>query len=355
MKKILCESNPMCYGSSSVLLSIIEKLDAETVCLAFGVAMEILKNGKSEIIEVNNKSCKDVEDKIKGIDFDCVLVVSNISNLTLYNSLKKKIFFVHIHFFYPNANNELLNLVDILFIQKFWSLQQYNSAIQVGPLIKIPKQKVQKQNLILVNLGGGESRFIQPGVNSNYGRHILNLIIHLKPFLGSKEIVICGGFKIIETIKAVALQSNINALTLSNEDYLKLLDEAEILISSPGLNSIFEAIYREIPVVFLPPQNVSQVYQLNEYENAKLTVKGLNLTMPNNSLMEEEQTIEFLKEMTSKFLDTSIVSKQLNCIEMQLQYIKTDDYKKSVEMAKDYLGEIGINYISKIINNEFKN
>ena len=58
MKKILCESNPMCYGSSTVLLSIIEQLCLETFCLAFGVSKEVLQNGKTEIIEVNNKSSK---------------------------------------------------------------------------------------------------------------------------------------------------------------------------------------------------------------------------------------------------------------------------------------------------------
>lgn len=352
MKKILCESNPMCYGSSTVLLSIIEQLYLETVCLAFGVAKEVLKNGKSEIIEVNNKSSKDVEAAIKEINFDCVLVVSNTSNLALYKALKKKIYFVHIHFFYPNANTELLSLVDVLFVQKFWNLQQSNSAIQVGPLIKKTKQGSQKKDTILINLGGGESTFIKPGVNSDYGRQMLNLVLKLKPRFENKDFVICGGTKIIETIKTIAFENNIKAITLSNDDYLKLLDRAEILISSPGLNAIFEAMYRNIPIVFLPPQNVSQIYQLKEYENAKLAIRGLNLNLPNSSLSEEEQTKEFLKEMALKYDETSIVSEQINCLMAQLQYIKTKKYQYNIELARELLGEIGTNEISKILNNE---
>jgi len=352
MKKILCESNQMCYGSSTVLLSIIEQLCAETICLAFGVSKEVLQNGKSKLIEVNNKSSKDVENAIKEINFDSVLVVSNTSNLALYKSLNKKIYFVHIHFFYPNANAELLNLVDILFIQKFWNLLQTSSSVKVGPLIKTPKQNNQKKNLILVNLGGGESRFIQPGVNSYYGQQMLHLIIQLKYLFQEKEVVFCGGMKIIETIKVCALKNNVKALTLCNDDYLKLLEEAEILISSPGLNAIFEAMYRNIPIVFLPPQNVSQVYQLNEYENAELAIKGLNITLPNNTLTEEEQTKEFLKDMALKYAKPSILSQQLNYILAQLQYIKTKEYQNKIKLAKDYLGEIGTSQISKIINNE---
>lgn len=108
MKTILCESNPMCYGSSTVLLSIIEQLSVHTICLAFGVAKEVLDNGTTEIIEVNNKSSQEVHEVIKSLDFDGVLVVSNTSNLELYKHLNKKVFLfifiisilIHIQNFY---------------------------------------------------------------------------------------------------------------------------------------------------------------------------------------------------------------------------------------------------------------
>lgn len=352
MKKILCESNPMCYGSSTVLLSIIEQLCAETVCLAFGVSKEVLQNANSELIEVNNKSTKDVEAAIKKIDFDSVLVVSNTSNLTLYKSLNKKIYFVHIHFFYPNANTELLNLVDVLFVQKFWNLQQSNFAVEVGPLIKIPSQANKKKDKIIVNLGGGESRFIQPGINSNYGQQMLDLIIQLKHHFTAKNIIICGGMKIIETIKIGAIENNIKALTLSNDEYLKFLDEAEILVSSPGLNAIFEAMYRDIPVVFLPPQNVSQVYQLHEYENAGIALKGLNLPILDKFLSEEELTLHFLEKMKSKYCEEKIINRQKRIIKKQLEYIRTNEYQTKIEIAKLFLGDLGSQKISKTINDE---
>jgi hypothetical protein len=331
----------------------MENLCVKTVCLAFGVAKEVLKNGKSEIIEVNNKSIIDVETAIKEIDFDNVLVVSNTSNLSLYKALKKKIYFIHIHFFFPNANTELLNLVDVLLIQKFWDLKQSNKAIQVGPLIKYPKKTIQKKKIILVNLGGGESRFIQPGVNSDYGQQMANLIIQLKPHFENKEIIVCGGTKIIDTVKVCATKNNIRALTLSNDDYLEILDEAEILISSPGLNAIFEAMYRNIPILFLPPQNVSQIYQLNEYEKAGIALNGLNLTLPNSTLTEEEQTEEFLEEMVSKYDETSFIFGQMNCLQTQLRYIKTPEYQHKIQLAKEFLGEIGTIQISKLINKEY--
>ena len=339
----------MCYGSSAVLLSIIEQLSTETICLAFGIAKEILEKGKSEIIEVNNKFCKDVETAIKDIDFDSVLVVSNNSNLALYKSMNKKIFFVHIHFFYPNVNTDILKLVDVLFVQKFWNLKQSYSAVLVGPLIKPPKYVNNKKGEIIVNLGGGESRFIQPGVNSDYGQQMLNLIIQIRQHYENKEFIICGGTKIIETIKKDAAANHIKALTLSNNDYLKLLDEAEVLISSPGLNAIFEAMYRNIPISFLPPQNVSQVYQLNEYEKAGIAVKGLNINIPDSSMTEKEQTVEFLKVIKQKYSNERIVKKQTLTILMQLDYIKKVEYKLKIKEAISFLGEIGSFKVARII------
>ena len=354
MKKILCESNPMCYGSSTVLLSIIEQLSVDTVCLAFGVAKEILDNGTNEIIDVNNKSSQVVKEVIKSLDFDSVLVVSNTSNLELYKHLNKKVFFVHIHYFFPNAHSNLLGYTDALFVQNFWNLQQTKNAIKVGALIKPIKSEKKKSNIVLVNFGGGESTFIQPGINSNYGLQMLNLLINLMPNFYGKEIIICGGTKIIETVKKKAKSYNIKALTLSNNDYLNLLDKAEILISSPGLNAIFEALYRNIPIVFLPPQNISQVYQLNEYENAGLCLKGLNLSIPDSILSEESQTSIFIDEMSLKNNQHNIIQLQLNILLDQLQYIQTKEYAGRSNKAKDFLGEIGTTKISNFINDEYK-
>jgi spore coat polysaccharide biosynthesis predicted glycosyltransferase SpsG len=356
MKKILCESNPMCYGSSTVLLSIMEQLSNRTICLAYGVAKEILSKSSSELIEVNNKSSDDVKNAIENIDFDIVLVVSNTSNLQLYKSLNKKIVFVHIHYFFPNAHLNILDDVDCLFVQNFWNLQQSSkNVIKVGVLIKqINSIERNKKEIILVNLGGGESRFIKPGVNSDYGLMMLNLLIHLKPFFSNKEIIVCGGTKIIDTILTKAKAHNIQALTLSNEDYLNLLNKAELLISAPGLNAIFEAIYRDIPILFLPPQNISQVYQLNEYENAGLCKKGLNLTIPNCFVSEEIQTEIFLTEMSNKYNDPNIIQFQLDKLLNQLEYTKSKEYSDKIESARIYLGEIGTNTISKFINNVYK-
>ena len=56
------------------------------------------------------------------------------------------------------------------------------------------------------------------------------------------------------------------------------LAASEVLLTAPGLNAVFEALADDRPLVFLPPQNATQVLQLARYERAGIVRPGLNLT-----------------------------------------------------------------------------
>ncbi|MEC9400146.1 MAG: hypothetical protein VX475_21150, partial [Myxococcota bacterium] len=97
-RRLLCDSNPMCYGSSSALLSILEHVDAHVTALASGITLELLSTdpGVDEMLEVEVKSPEEVSRAIEGRSFDAVLVVSNQSNIEVYASRGIPIFFVDI-------------------------------------------------------------------------------------------------------------------------------------------------------------------------------------------------------------------------------------------------------------------
>ena len=48
-------------------------------------------------------------------------------------------------------------------------------------------------------------------------------------------------------------------------------------VSAPGSNAVFEGLFCGVDMVFLPPQNATQVAQLACYEEAGLVPPGLNL------------------------------------------------------------------------------
>lgn len=347
MKVLLCESNPMCYGSSAVLLSVLEKISVPSLCLVQAITKELIQKTEKPYIEVNNKSSEAVASVIESVDFDCVLVVSNTTNIALYKSLGKKVFFIHIHYFYPEAHKEILNLVDFLYIQRFWGNMSVAKGSTVGPLINHPDSKLDnKSNVILVNLGGGESQFIIPGVNSDYAEQMLNLLIPLKSEMERYRMVICGGEKALASIRSKANANGISVQSLSNYQYLHVLDHSAMLISSPGLSAIFEGLYRDKPMVFLPPQNISQVYQLSEYEKAGLCVAGLNAQLPDTAFNESELTEIFLRYMRDNYNDEKVKNEQLRLMRAQLNYIGTEIYRQAAKNAIHFLGAIGIDEIA---------
>jgi UDP-N-acetylglucosamine:LPS N-acetylglucosamine transferase len=59
---------------------------------------------------------------------------------------------------------------------------------------------------------------------------------------------------------------------------LSRLGDVARYVTTPGLNSVFEGLYADVPMLFLPPQNATQVAQLRAYEAAGLVASGLNLS-----------------------------------------------------------------------------
>lgn len=357
MKKILCESNPMCYGSSAALLSVIEYINMDIYCLINGITKEILSNNPkiTQYIEVDNKSPEQVQKAIQNLEFEVVLVVSNTSNLALYKRMNKVVIFLHIHFFYTNIKRAFLSYVDHLFVQQFWDLSPINHPYtQVAPIIQFPtKIKNTIEKICLVNLGGGESRFIKPGENSGYGELVVTILGRLVHVFRGYRIVIAGGKKIIESVKDYAMQFGFEAQTFCNSEYLKFLSKSSILITAPGLNAVFEGLYAKIPIVFLPPQNYSQLIQLNKYEKAGLAISGLNFDLDkfnSDSLTEESLTKLFLLELQQLASTDELIQNVIQTIENQLQYIQTEKFRYACEAARNFLGNPKNKTISQFIN-----
>ncbi|MFH1469113.1 MAG: hypothetical protein ABIO70_32295 [Pseudomonadota bacterium] len=59
---------------------------------------------------------------------------------------------------------------------------------------------------------------------------------------------------------ALLAQSGARCETLTQRDYLARIARAELLVTSPGLTTILETSALEVPLVVLPPQNLSQYF-----------------------------------------------------------------------------------------------
>lgn len=284
--RLLCDANPMAYGSSSALLAILDHLDAEVTALVRDVSAELLgaDPAVTRTIPVDVKNPDAVARAIATERFDAVLVVSNLSNIEVYRRTCKPIFFVDILYWYgARKDHAVWSVAECTYAQVFPGVREQVEHLPaerrptiVGPLIRDAPPRSHAPQGTLVNLGGVRSRFIDPGHASMFLICVGRILREVEPLLPAGPIVIAAGSDACAVL-APSLPPRARAVSLPQPEYLRALAGAELFLSAPGLNAIFEALHVGVPFVFLPPQNATQVLQLERYRAAGLVPSGLNL------------------------------------------------------------------------------
>lgn len=286
--RLLCDANPMAYGSSSALLSILDHLGevADATALVRDVSGELLGRDPAvaRTLAVDVKDPAAVEEALASERFDAVLVVSNLSNVALYHRLGLPIFFVDILYWYgADKSHPVFRLAERSYAQAFPGVRERSAHYPpaerpavVGPLIRATPPRASTPRGTLVNLGGVRSRFITPEQAPMFLKCVADLLHAVAPLLPPGPIRVAAGRDACALI-APLLPARAQAESLPQPAYLRALAEAAVFLSAPGLNAVFEALEVGVPLVFLPPQNATQVLQLERYERASLAAPGLNL------------------------------------------------------------------------------
>ncbi|WP_367343735.1 hypothetical protein [Methanomethylovorans sp.] len=378
--RLLCDTNTMCYGSSSALLAIVSNIPGRKTALAWEITKEILETDPSidEIIEVNVKDSLAVSKNVELDMYDAVLVISNLSNLETYLQAGIPVFFVDILYWYQTPKDHpVWEYATQCFIEDFPGVDKmikHNSSgnsLVVGPLIRdricveIPDSHDTVDDFLgtLVNLGGGKSRWVTPGMNTQYAQLVLELINEIRSSLPKGAILIAGGREAIEQLRTISKYDGIEFQSLPQKDFLKCLAGCKLYITSPGLNAVMEGLEFDKPMVFLPPQNASQVLQLEIYEKAGIVNPGMNLTahisrfksLEKNFLDEKKLTDEVLSALDVVMSSSSIKRSFASVIEYQIKNLGTPSHHKAVSDFKAGLWPPGSKYVAEFINSWWKN
>ncbi len=321
---LLCDSNPMCYGSSTALLAVLDHLDADVTALVHNVTAEVLSSDPAInlALSADVKDPDDVRRALKDRHADAVLVFSNQSNIALYLEIGLPVFFVDILYWFGHRKDQAVwDVAERTFVQAFPGVCQRAERARipptvVGPMIRQFQVTSKSRRGTLVQIGGGRSRWIHPGKNSDYAYRVADWLKHLTL---PPPITLAGGRDALASIPELhPIRDSIEFQTLSHTDFLSRLGSSALYLTSPGLNAVFEGLQANIPLVFLPPQNATQVAQLDVYEKAGLVAPGLNLpelvsTFPSHfaELTEEQLThavIEALPQLGAPAISNRICS-----------------------------------------------
>jgi hydroxymethylcytosylglucuronate/cytosylglucuronate synthase len=130
-------------------------------------------------------------------------------------------------------------------------------------------QRTCRPGLAVVSFGGLHSPLSASG-NRPYPKLVLMPALQALVRAGYTLIEVCGNMQDFDEIgmdKAMvdSLPAAIHMAPRSHAAFLDLLEQAELLVCSPGLTTLIEAGCRSVPTVCLPPQNLSQILNSDRF------------------------------------------------------------------------------------------
>jgi hydroxymethylcytosylglucuronate/cytosylglucuronate synthase len=121
----------------------------------------------------------------------------------------------------------------------------------------------------VVSLGGLLSPLLSDP--SDYLRLVVPAALRALADWGVAEATLCGNLPegLLPQLRAAAPEGlRLRSGALGHRAFLDAVDAADVLLASPGLTTLLEASARGVPVVCLPPQNISQILNASYYTQA---------------------------------------------------------------------------------------
>ncbi len=314
--RLLCDANPMAYGSSSALLAILDHTPGVHCALVGSLTAEILGRDPTvhETLVTDVKDARAVGSVLDARTFDAVLIVANRNNLALYRERGLPVFFVDILFWYgAEKRHAVWDFAIEAFVQDFPGVRERVVAMDllrpptvVGAIIRPPPTRAPSGRTV-VNLGGVRSRFISAAASRGYLALVSDVLDAVSGDLPTGPVTVACGADAAAHLRG-QLPARFEVAAMPSAQFLDAVGGAELLVTAPGINAVFEGLAAARPMVFLPPQNVSQVFQLAHYERAGLVTRGVNLP-------ELVPAMTFAESVADEGAYTAQVLEVLRCIQ----------------------------------------
>ncbi len=282
---IVCGAEPFCYGPASTLSAILTHLTpfADTTILATGTALELLRHEtRASILACNTKIAAEIW-LHKGLIARSSLALSVLdgdgSLLRVARSLGVPTAYIDVLFWvWPGAAEADLRDADYYFIEDHFEARsrlysrefKIRNPILVPPIIEntVSVGHERRGSQLLITFGGIDSPLTKSGINTNYHLIIAKILLQdLENVLPFDRILFTGGETAMKQLVAQFDDrgGSVRFASLGHVEYLEELSRSSLLLAHPGLSTPMEAFAYNIPIVFLPPMNYTQVMQLRRF------------------------------------------------------------------------------------------
>lgn len=223
------------------------------------------------------------------------------------------------------------------------ALKKVKNFIWINP-ITMGKIKEQNKSGIVINFGGLHSPF---GEGEEYFEIVMKTLL---PMLSKKDITITGGSNVVKLSEN--LFPEIPSITYSHGDFLTQVSNAELFITSPGLTTIYETCGMDINTIIIPPQNLSQFYNIEIAEKICKNVKVIRWNNSNLSMKKIKTFKDKTEEETVKYIYEQIYNlyqSESNIMKFK-EYVEKKLKDKYVSNKSNLFDNNGVIEISKIIS-----
>lgn len=171
---------------------------------------------------------------------------------------------------------------------------------------------IDNEYKVVINLGGMHSPY---GRGEEYVKLVLiNLLNELFQKYDKKDIIVTCGSDANKAVKEILNDnemSQVKVETLKQEEFDKTVMKSQLLFTSPGMTTIYETCRYNKDTIILPPQNLSQFYNI---EFSKRLIKRLKTINWNKYELDfeylsqylnlgEEKVVEIIYENIKEALD----------------------------------------------------
>lgn len=367
-RNIIIGTNNFGLGPVGKVSSIVTGLSDEYNFFACGneFDLNIFNNGifKDTLF---SKDKEKISNFVEKYNIDYAIVVLDVELATILMNLNVKVIFVDsLPFMWTQADIDegLLPLdATVYCAQKCCNLTEASKKVlaQVKNLKWInpiqskfeKKYRPYKEEYIHINVGGLHSPI---GNGESYIKTVI--IPLLKIFKSEKIIITCGTtakISILNELKNEGIDSrNIKVETLQQKDFISSINNAKLFLTSPGLTTIYETESLHKPTIILPPQNLSQFYNieyakkiLDEYKTINWDTQKLNLDYLQSILSKgETYVVDKIYEFITELVNSNFENKFIE----QFNLILKQDYKKKEKSDFKIEGN-GVEDIRKILIN----
>ena len=339
--KILVSAESFGYGPIATCLSVIKELkkykDVSVDFIGSGISLEQAKlsgyfDQYYECDTYDFESLKDFEDVFK--QYNIFFSSENVNGAIFGLNFIENIYYVdNLVWMWDMIPTELGKVKKFFISETFPCRENFNrvgnvieNPVFVGPVRDLETPIIKdKKNQLVINVGGASSFLFEQSVINEFYNKIINDILSTDEINKFNSIIICGGSKVINSLRLEEEKPNIRIATIANEEYLKIMAESTHCIMSSGLGNFIETLNKDMNIMYLPAVNYSQLLQLQYYDKMNFGFKNLNW-----------DSFDFYKNIPM-YLDEAT---GVDMVVENIKHFNSGNYRTLInEFIRDYLTE----------------